>query len=238
MEGFKERTELLLGSEALKRLHDVNILIVGVGGVGAITAEMLCRSGVGNMTLVDVDIISQSNINRQIIALNSTVGKKKTDVLAERLLDINSSLNLKTIPALLDETNTKEIVLAEKYDFVVDAIDTLSPKVHLIKICVENRIQIISSMGAGAKLHPEKVQIADISKSYNCTLARMVRKRLTKFGIKKGVKVVFSSEKPIKSALLQQEERYKKTITGTISYLPAMFGLYIASYIIRNLIEE
>ncbi len=238
MTGFEERTELLIGGEALNRLRNINVLIVGVGGVGAVVAEMLCRSGVGNMTLVDVDTISQSNINRQIIALHSTVGQKKTDVLATRLLDVNPNINLKTIPVLLNETNTKEIVLSEKYDFVVDAIDTLSPKVHLIKICVENDIQIISSMGAGAKLHPEKVQITDISKSYNCTLARMVRKRLTKFGIKKGFKVVFSSEKPIKSALLQQEERYKKTVTGTISYLPAIFGLYIASYVIRSLIEE
>ncbi len=237
MQPFEERTQLLIGSKAIEKLHQSNILIVGVGGVGGVVAETLCRSGVANITLVDVDTISQSNINRQIIALQSTINKKKTDVLAERLLDINPQLNLRTIPVLLDETNTREIVLSEKYNFVIDAIDTLSPKVHLIKICVENNIQIISSMGAGAKLNPEKVKIADISKSYNCPLARMVRKRLTKFGIKKGVKVVFSSEKTIKSALIQQEEKYKKTQTGTISYLPAIFGLYIASEVIRDLIK-
>ncbi len=185
-----------------------------------------------------MDTISQTNINRQIIALHSTVGKKKTEVWKERLLDINPKLDLKTIATLIDESNTKDIVLAEKYDFVIDAIDTLTPKVHLIKTCVENGIKIVSSMGAGAKLDPEKVKIADISKSYNCSLARMVRKRLGKMGIRKGIKVVFSSEKPIQSALKEQEEQYKKTMTGTISYLPTIFGLYISSYVIRNLISE
>ncbi len=238
MELFEQRTELLVGSENVERLHNANVLIVGVGGVGGVVAEMLCRSGIGNITIVDMDTISQTNINRQIIALHSTVGKKKTEVWAERLLDINPKLNLKTIATLIDESNTKEIILAEKYDFVVDAIDTLTPKVHLIKTCVENGIKIVSSMGAGAKLNPAKVQIADISKSYNCSLARMVRKRLGKVGIRKGIKVVFSSEKAIKSALKSQEEQYKKTITGTVSYQPAIFGLYISSYVIQSIIKK
>ncbi len=238
MVSFAERTELLIGCDGLDKLHKMNVLVAGVGGVGSIVAEMLCRSGVGNMTIIDADTVSSSNINRQIIALHSTVGEKKIDVLEKRLLDINPNVNVRKISILLEDTNIKDIILSEKYDFVVDAIDTLSPKVSLIKNCVENGIEVISSMGAGAKLHPENVQIADISKSYNCALARMVRKRLTKFGIKKGIKVVFSSEKPIKSALKKKEERYKKTMTGTISYLPPMFGLYIASYIIRSVLVK
>jgi tRNA A37 threonylcarbamoyladenosine dehydratase len=238
MEDWKQRTYLLLGEENLGRLAEASVLVVGLGGVGGVAAEMLCRAGVGHMTIVDRDTVNQTNINRQIIALQTTVGKQKAGVLGERLLSINPDLNLTIINDWLDSENTGKILSGRPFDFVADAIDTLSPKVFLIKSCLEARIPIISSMGAGGKTDPSKVSIADISKTEYCSLAKAVRQRLAKLGIKKGLPVVFSTEQTNKKAVVPiDNERYKKSTTGTISYLPAIFGCYMASHIIRNLTE-
>ncbi len=235
---WMERTELLLGSEAVQKLRKSTVLIVGLGGVGGVAAEMICRAGVGHMVLVDRDTVNETNINRQIIATQATVGERKADVLAARLKAINPDVQLRIIPDWLDENNMTEVLTSEKFDYVVDAIDTLSPKVYLLKTCVENGIKVISSMGAGAKLDPTKVSIADISKTNYCPLAKAVRKRLSKMGVKRGVTCVYSSEESIKTSIVETDEKYKKTTTGTISYLPNLFGLFAASVVIRNLAES
>ena len=233
-----ERSELLLGKQGLERLRNSNILVVGVGGVGAYAAEMLVRAGIGKMTIADSDTISESNINRQLIALHSTVGRVKTDVLAERLKDINPELQLTVIPEYIKDEKTDEILDSEHFDYVVDAIDTLSPKLALIKGALDRNIPIVSSMGAGAKLDPTKMEICDISKTHHCPLAHMLRKRLHKMGIRRGFKAVFSAEPPIEGAMILCEERNKKSNVGTISYLPATFGIGCASVVIRDLIEQ
>lgn len=235
---WTQRTELLIGADGLAQLKSASVLVVGLGGVGGIAAEMICRSGVGSMTLVDRDTVNETNINRQIIALSSTVGLSKADVLAARLRDINPNINLELINDWLDEKNMRQVLFARKYDYVVDAIDTLSPKVFLLKNCVENGIKIVSSMGAGAKMNPELVRIDDISKTNYCPLAKAVRKRLGKMGIKKGITCVYSTEESKRESVIDADEQYKKSTTGTISYMPAMFGLWVASVVIRELSDK
>ncbi|MDR0370368.1 MAG: tRNA threonylcarbamoyladenosine dehydratase [Prevotellaceae bacterium] len=233
MEDWKQRTRLLLGEKKVEQLATASVLIVGLGGVGGITAEMLCRAGVGRLTLIDPDTVHPTNINRQIIALQTTVGQQKADVLTQRLLQINPDMQPTTINEWLDSENIAKILSCHPFDFVADAIDSLSPKVLLIKSCLEAHIPIISSMGAGGKTDPEKVRIADISTTVHCSLARAVRRRLTKLGIKKGLPTVFSTElTDRRSVVPTDDERFKKSITGTISYLPAIFGCYMASHII------
>jgi len=230
-----ERTVLLLGEDKINELKDKNVLVVGLGGVGSYAAELIARSGVGNMTIIDGDTVNASNINRQLPALTSTTGKLKANVVAERLLDINPNIKLKVISEFMDENSFKNLI-GEGFDYVVDAIDTLSPKVALIKESVLAETPIISSMGAGGKFDPSKVQISDISKSKYCNLARKVRKRLYQEGIRKGIPVVFSSEEVPKEYIIKtQGERNKKTTVGTISYLPAIFGCFVASKVIRDL---
>ena len=233
-----ERSELLLGTECINRLKQANVLIVGVGGVGAYAAEMLVRAGIGKMTIADSDTVSLSNINRQLIALHSTIGRVKTDVLAERLKDINPELLLTVIAEYIKDEKTDEILDSEHFDYIVDAIDTLSPKLALIKGALDRNIPIVSSMGAGAKLDPTKMEICDISKTHHCPLAHMLRKRLHKMGIRRGFKAVFSAEPPIEGAMILCEERNKKSNVGTISYLPATFGIGCASVVIRDLVEN
>ena len=179
------RTELLLGEKNLNKLIPARVLVVGLGGVGAYAAEMIARAGVGSMTIVDGDMVNESNINRQLVALNSTTYRKKTEVLGERLLDINPGLQLTMITEFVKDERTIEI-LDMGFDYVVDAIDTLSPKVFLIYHSIQKGIPTVSSMGAGGKLDPSKIEIADIAKTYNCKLARTLRKRLHKLGIRKG----------------------------------------------------
>ncbi len=237
MERWQERTSILLGEQMLDTLAAKKVMVVGLGGVGAYAAEMLCRAGIGNMVLIDSDTVGQTNLNRQLIALNSTVGKLKTDVLAERLKDINPAVNLLVIPEYVEEENLEAIFAqAGELDYVVDAIDTLAPKISLIKYCVEHKIPHVSAMGAGAKLDATKIRIADISKSYNCPLAYILRKKLRKEGISKGFKVVFSEELPSRDAIVPMEERNKKSQVGTISYLPAVFGCICAQAAIEHLI--
>jgi len=232
-----ERTELLLGGERVKTLTNSHVLVVGVGGVGAYAAEQLCRAGVGKLTIVDGDTIDITNINRQLIADTESIGKVKVDILSERLLKINPKIKIYSIYKYIKDEEIDKI-LSKKYDYVIDAIDTLSPKIYFIKTALENKHRLISSMGAGAKLNPELIQIADISKSFNDNLARILRKRLHRLGIYTGFNVVFSSEKVIKEAIRESEFiENKKSTVGTISYMPPIFGLYIASKVIRDLIQ-
>lgn len=239
MEQWQERTSMLLGEETLARFAASKVMVVGLGGVGAYAAEMLCRAGVGNMVILDSDTVSVTNRNRQLIALESTIGKLKTEVVAQRLRDINPAINLTIIPEYIEESNLEEIFrMAGELDYVVDAIDTLAPKISLIKYCVEHKIPHVSAMGAGAKLDATKIRIADISKSYNCPLAYILRKKLRKEGISKGFKVVFSEELPDRDAIVPMEERNKKSQVGTISYLPAVFGCICAQAAVEYLIGK
>lgn len=235
MTNWMQRTELLIGTEGLERLKQSSVLIVGLGGVGGMAAEAICRAGVGKLTLIDRDIVTETNINRQLIALTSTVGMPKAEVLASRLRDINPAVVLSVISDWLDEKNMDQILNEGKFDYVVDAIDTLSPKVHLLKNCVEKGIKVVSAMGAGAKTDPAKVKIDDISKTTYCPLAKAVRTRLHKLGVKRGVTVVFSTEEACKESVIETDEKYKRSTTGTISYMPALFGLMLASVVVREL---
>lgn len=233
-----ERTELLLGSEKLERLRQANILVVGIGGVGAYAAEMIVRSGVGSLTIADADVVSLSNINRQLVALHSTVGRAKCDILAERLRDINPELKLTTVNRFIKDSETDALLDSDRYDYIVDAIDTLSPKLALIKGALDRGIPLVSSMGAGAKTDPTLMEIKDISKTHHCPLAHMLRKRLHKMGIRHGFKAVFSPEAVREGAMILCEEQNKKSNVGTISYIPALFGIGCASVVIRDLIGE
>jgi len=229
------RTELLLGKEKLDRLRESNILIIGLGGVGSYTAEMLCRTGIGKMTLADSDIFEETNRNRQLAALLSTTGKYKAEVLEERFKDINPGIELDIITDFIRDEKTEQILDKERYDYVVDAIDTLSPKVFLISNAVKRGLNLVSSMGSGGKVDPSKIRIADISESYNCRLARVIRKRLSRLGIKDGFKVVFSTEEVDNNSIKPEEGLNKKSTVGTISYIPPIFGCFMASVIISDL---
>ena len=233
-----ERSKLLFGEERLGHLQGANVLVVGLGGVGAYAAEMLVRSGIGKMTIADSDCVGESNINRQLIALHSTIGRPKSEVLAERLRDINPNIELNVVNDYIKDEKTDILLDSEKFDYVVDAIDTLSPKLALIKGCLDRQFPIVSSMGAGAKLDPTKVEIADISKTHHCPLAHMLRKRLHKIGIRKGFKAVFSAEPPVEGAMILCEEQNHKSQVGTVSYMPATFGIACASVVVRDLIRR
>ena len=252
---WQERTALLLGEEALVRLKEAVVVVAGLGGVGAYAAEMTARAGVGRMVLIDSDRVGESNKNRQLLAMNSTLGRLKTEVMAERLLDINPALQLVTVAEYLTEDNVPAILegalekisaaaqqvsfgaggdpqtvapagTALRPDFLIDAIDTLAPKIALISHCVHNGIPLVSSMGAGAKLDATKVRLTDLSKSYNCPLAFILRKKLRKIGITKGER----------DAIVPTEgERNKKSQVGTISYLPAVFGCVCAQAAVRHI---
>ncbi len=238
MEVWQERTHILIGDEGLERLQSATVAVIGLGGVGAYAAEMLCRAGVGKLILLDSDTVSVSNKNRQLIALDSTVGKLKIEVLAARLKDINPAVELELVGEYLEEETVGNILGKYKIDFLVDAIDTLSPKIGLIRYCVENGIKHVSSMGSGAKFDVTAVRIKDLSKSFNCPLAYILRKKLRKVGISKGFDVVFSEELPDREAIIPMEERNKKSQVGTISYLPAVFGCACAQCAIEFLIKK
>lgn len=238
MNNWLERTELLLGSEKLEMLKNAHVLVVGLGGVGAYAAEMIARAGVGRMTLADADVVGLTNINRQLLALHSTLGRKKVEVLAERIKDINPAIQLTLCDRFVKDEETYRLLDAAKYDYVVDCIDTLSPKLALIVAALERKLPLVSSMGAGAKMDPTQLEIKDISKTHHCPLAHMLRKRLHKVGIYKGFKAVFSPEAIREGAMIIEEEQNKKSQVGTISYIPALFGIGCASVVIRGLIDE
>ena len=208
---WNTRTELLFGAERMERLSRSHVLVVGLGGVGAYAAEQICRAGVGKMTIIDADTVNERNINRQ--------------------------LQLTVLNEFLRDERTEEVLLSAPLDFVVDAIDSLSPKVFLMYQAYIHKIPIVSSMGAGAKVDPSLVRIADISKTINCALAKAVRKRLRPLGVSKGIPVVFSTEFADPDAVIEVEnETCKRTTTGTVSYMPATFGCFLASHVLRNLI--
>lgn len=233
------RTNLLLGEDRIAKLMNAHVLVVGLGGVGGIAAEMIARAGVGKMTIIDADTVEASNRNRQIPALVSTNGVLKTEAMASRIRDINPDIELNVKSVYLTVENREEILNTETIDMALDCIDTLSPKVFFIKHCVDNKIPLVSSMGAGGRVDPSMIEVADISKSHDCLLAYDVRKRLHALGIYKGFKVVFSPEPVDKSRIVATpDEDRKKSVIGTISYMPAAFGIFCASVAIRDLMER
>ena len=238
MTNWLGRTELLVGEEGLRKLKSAHVLVVGLGGVGAYAAEQICRAGVGTMTLVDGDVVEASNRNRQLPALKSTEGKPKAEILAERFRDINPEINLHVYNQYLIEDEIDALIQAAHYDYVVDAIDTLSPKTFLILKTLKAGFPLVSSLGAGGKFDPSKVEVTDISKTYNCKLARKLRKRLNRSGISKGFDAVFSSELIDPEKVIAAEGKNKASTVGTISYMPPVFGCFCASVVIRGLLKD
>ncbi len=249
-EDWKCRTEMLVGSDGIDRLDRARVVVAGAGGVGGYAAEMLARAGVGHLIVIDSDAVSDTNRNRQILALTSTVGRPKCDVLYERLKDINPELDLQVLKTYItplyrsdgslieDASGTSPAALLDglHVDYLVDAIDTVAPKLSLIKYCMDRHIPVVSSMGAGAKTDVTGIRIADISKSYNCPLAHVVRKRMRRMGVSKGFKVVFSEELADKDAIVPCDEPNKKSQVGSISYIPAVFGCACAQVVIKALL--
>ena len=235
MNDWLERTELILGEEGLNRLKSASVLVVGLGGVGAYAAEMICRAGVGRMTIVDGDLIAASNRNRQLPALKSTEGLPKAEVMGKRFKDINPELELTVIQEYISDKRMTD-VLDAGFDYVVDAIDTLSPKIFLIYHSIQRKYPVVSSMGAGGKFDPTMIRITDISETTDCPLARILRKRLHRLGIREGFTAIYSPETVDKDKIiLTPGERNKASVVGTISYMPAAFGIACASVVIRNL---
>ena len=239
MENWQDRTQLLIGEQGIERLKNSHVLVVGLGGVGAYAAEQLARAGIGKMTIVDGDVVSVTNRNRQLLALQSTLGRPKAEVMAERIRDINPEVELEVINQYMKDDAIIELV-SKPYDFIVDAIDTVAPKVFLLYYAKQNNQRIVSCMGAGGKYHPEKIQIADISQSNHCRLAFYIRKRLHRLGIQDGITVVFSAEPVDDSVILKnvEGEQNKVSNVGTISFMPAAFGIFCASVVINGLLEK
>ena len=234
-----QRSELLIKNEGIEKLKNANVLVVGLGGVGSFAAEFLARAGVGNLTIVDGDTVDITNVNRQLPALHSTVGKNKVEVVAERILDINPEVQLIPINEFLSPERMDEMLENNKFDYVLDCIDSVSPKLALIKACRRRKIKIVSSMGAGGKMDPSKVMVRDLSKTNNCYLAKQIRKRLKKEGITKGFRCVFSIEIQNEDSLkLTDGSNFKKSFYGTISYMPALFGLNAAAEVINYLVKS
>lgn len=239
MTDWLQRSELLVKQEGLEKLKNASVLVVGLGGVGSFAAEFLARAGVGNLTIVDGDVVDITNVNRQLPALHTTVGKDKVEVVAERILDINPEINLVKMNEFLSPERMDEILESNHFDYVLDCIDSVSPKLALIKACRRRKIKIVSSMGAGGKMDPSKVMVRDLSKTNNCFLAKQIRKRLKKEGINKGFRCVFSTEIQNESSLkLTDGSNYKKSFYGTISYMPALFGLNAAAEVINFLLKK
>ncbi|MFC5683841.1 tRNA threonylcarbamoyladenosine dehydratase [Flavobacterium sp. MAHUQ-51] len=237
MAQWTERAELLFKKEGLEKLQNAKVMVVGLGGVGSFAAEFLARAGVGNMIIVDGDVVDITNINRQLPALHSTVGEPKVTIVGDRLMDINPELNLTRVKEFLSPERAFELV-SEDMDYVLDCIDSITPKLNLIVGCKKKKVKIISNMGAGGKMQAGKVTVKDISKTDVCPLAKVVRKRLRKMGVKKGVKAVFSMEKPDETSVKMTDgTNFKKSFYGTNSYMPALFGLHAAETVIRDLLK-
>lgn len=229
------RTELLIGKENIKKLQESTVAIFGIGGVGGYVCEALARSGVSSFVLVDHDIVSESNINRQIIALNSTIGKHKTDIMKERILDINPQAKVEIKNCFYLPENADEFDFS-KYSYVVDCVDTVTAKISIIMRAIENNVKVISAMGAGNKLDPTKFQVADIYKTSVCPLAKVMRHELKKRGVKK-LKVVYSTELPITPVTIIKDENNGKVIPGSIAFAPSVAGLILASEVVKDLIN-
>lgn len=232
------RTTLLIGEDAVRKLAASHVLIVGMGGVGSFAAEFIARAGVGKITIVDGDVVDPTNRNRQLPALATNHGQSKADIMAERIRAINPEVDLASIRSFIEPHMVADLI-ALKPDYMIDAIDSITPKLTFIREAYNSGIPLVSSMGAGAKLDPTALRVVDISKTYNCPFAQQVRKQLKKFGIYKGIEVVFSPEEPMwESLMLTDGTHYKKSAYGTISYLPATFGAVVASVVIRKLIAQ
>jgi len=233
------RTTLLIGEEQLDKLSRSHVLVVGLGGVGSYAAEFIARAGVGKMTIVDGDVVDPTNRNRQLPALSSTHGQSKADLMAERIKDINPEIEVEIIKEFLSPEKAYEIIQASNYDYIVDAIDSITPKLNLLIAAYRLEKKIISSGGAGGKTDPTRIEIADVSKTHDCFFVRMVRKRLKREKIYTGIEVVFSPELQPKSALIMTDgANYKRSAYGTISYMPAAFGGVCASVVIKGLIGK
>lgn len=241
---WQERTRLLVGDNGISHLSQATVAIIGLGGVGAYAAEMVARAGVGRMIILDSDRVSLTNKNRQLLATDPNLDRLKTEVMAERLRSINPALEIDARTEFLTEENVASVLgdltaLPRDSFFLVDAIDTLAPKIALIQFCVENQLPLVSSMGAGAKRDATQIRLTDLSKSRNCPLAYMLRKRLRKVGISKGFQVVYSEELPERDAIVPTEnERNKKSQVGTLSYLPAVFGCVCAQAALQHLLAD
>jgi len=232
------RTELLIGREKLNKLINSHVLIVGMGGVGSFAAEFICRSGIGEMTIIDGDVVDPSNRNRQLPALATTHGQSKADLMGDRLMQINPELQLHVIKEFIQPGKVDEL-LQGSIDYVVDAIDSITPKLTFMKAAYAKGLRLVSSMGAGGKVDPTKLEVTDISKTHHCPFAQQIRKQLKGEGIYKGIKVVFSPEENNKESLMLTDgSNYKKSAYGTMSYLPATFGATLASVVIRDLMGE
>ena len=231
------RTSLLIGDEALRTLEKKHLMVVGMGGVGSFAAEFIARAGIGEMTIIDGDVVDPTNRNRQLPALSTNHGKFKVQIMAERLLAINPDLKLNVVQKFI-EPDVVEDILLSKPDFIIEAIDSVTPKINFMRFAYETQIPLVSSMGAGGKLDPTQIQIADISKTFNCPFAQQIRKTLKTHQIRKGITTVFSPEIPPKQSLIMTDgTNYKKSAYGTISYMPATFGAVCASVAIRFLIK-
>ncbi|MBL0267494.1 MAG: tRNA threonylcarbamoyladenosine dehydratase [Chitinophagaceae bacterium] len=232
------RTKLLIGEAALLNLACSHVMVVGLGGVGSYAAEFIARSGVGKMTIIDGDVVDPTNRNRQLPALATNHGQSKALIMEERLKAINPELEIKVIREFINPEMVLQ-QLDEKPDYIIDAIDSITPKVTFIRLAHEKGLRVVSSMGAGAKLDPTRLKVVDISKTWNCPFAQQVRKYLKQHNIRKGIKVVFSPEQPIKESLMLTDgKNYKRSAYGTISYLPAVFGAVAASVVIRDLMNQ
>ncbi len=233
------RTHLLVGDAGLTQLQNAHVLVVGLGGVGSFAAEFIARSGIGTMTIVDGDVVDPSNRNRQLPALATTHGQSKADLMAERLTAINPALQLRVVKEFLTPEKVREILEAGPYDYVMDCIDSITPKLTLLATSLDYAYPLISSMGAGGKYDPTQLRVADLFDTYECMLAHYVRKRLKKYGITSGIKVVFSTEKIQKDSLMLTDgNNFKRSAYGTVSYIPATFGSVCASVVIRELLGQ
>ena len=231
------RTSLLIGDDKVKSLSQKHVMVVGMGGVGSFAAEFICRSGIGKMTIIDGDVVDPTNRNRQLPALSTNHGVSKADIMAERILAINPEIELTVIKKFVNPEMVEELFISN-YDYIIDAIDSITPKITFLNVAYQKKIPIVSSMGAGAKLDPTQLKVVDISKTVICPFAQQVRKNLKKHNIYKGIKAVYSPEQPIKESLMLTDgKNFKKSAYGTISYLPATFGAVAASVVIRDLIE-
>lgn len=236
-QNWQNRTELLIGKSGIEKLAQAHVTIAGLGGVGGYAAEQLCRAGIGKLTLIDADTIHPSNRNRQLIALKSNEHKSKVQEFHLRLTSINPDINITIIKEFIEGERIKEI-LSSKPDYLVDAIDTLTPKVDLLAIAHEMKIPVVSAMGAGGRVDPNQIFIDDISKSNHCKFAYIVRKYLHRKGVRDGIKVVYSTENVPNNAIVTTDgSGNKRTVVGTISYLPAIFGCMCASVVLRSLIS-
>jgi len=235
---WMQRTNMLLGPDNVRKLITANVIVVGLGGVGGIAAEMVARAGIGRMTIIDNDIVDITNCNRQIVALHSTEGKNKAQVLAQRLREINPKIELTVLETYIADGKAQELLKAQKYDFAMDCIDTLSSKCWYIRSCIEAGVPVASSMGAGGKVDPSLIRSGDLSDVNTCKFGQAVRKRLHKWGIKDGIPVVYSEETIDATKLIHTPNTLKKTTIGTISYMPAIFGCTLASLVIRRLYER